>query len=193
MLHKNIKLVSSNKNKIAEFKRFGLPCDVAEGIDIKEIQSNLEDVILYKALDAGVGNLVEDTVLSFNDEEIVDIRWRLSELAELKDPVIHWTTSLAVLDEDGFVYIYSSSIQCKLIDGAAEITTPDDAFGFDPYLVPVVNNTHETKTFYELEKEGIKDHYAPRKMAVNLLLIGGYKAKIKASQVPKWIGAYQND
>lgn len=192
MLHKNIQLTTSNKNKIAEYARFGLPFDVAEGMDLKEVLSNIEDVILHKALDAGKGKLVEDTVLTINDEEIVDIRWKLSELTTMDSPKIKWTTSLAILDDDGFVYIYVGSIPCNLIKDAENVVPEDDAFGFDPYLIPETNNPELQKTFYELEKLDMKDLVSPRKMAVQELINGIYFAKINANQVPKWTGQYQN-
>lgn len=193
MLHKNIQLTTSNKNKIAEFQRFGLPFEVAEGMDLKEVKGNLEDVILYKALDAGVGKLVEDTVLTVDHEEIVDIRWRLEELSQLDNPEIHWTTSLAVLEEDGFVYIYTYSLPCILVADADKVVPEKDAFGFDPYLIPNVENSDLRQTFYNLEKQGLKDLVSPRKMAVERMLSGVYFAKIKASMVPKWTGEYQHD
>lgn len=35
MIHNNIKLATSNKNKIEEFKRFGLTFKITEGKDLK--------------------------------------------------------------------------------------------------------------------------------------------------------------
>lgn len=188
MIHKNITLNTSNKNKINEFKRFGLTFQVSEGFDLKEVDSDINNVILYKAIDAGNNILVEDTVLEINGEEIVDIRWKIKEISEMDSTTtVNFITSLAIVD-DGFVYIYRGQVKCKLIENAINLSVPDDAFGFDPYLIPEGSNY----SFYELEKEGKKDLFSPRKIAVNLLNQGSYLSKVKVSQVKKWDGKYQN-
>jgi inosine/xanthosine triphosphate pyrophosphatase family protein len=192
MLHKTIKLTTSNVKKIEEFKRFGLSFDIAEGLDLKEVDSSIDDVILYKAIDAGDNLLVEDTVLVVNGEEVVDIRWKIDELKTQDNPDIKWITSLAIKD-NGFIYIYRGEIKCALVNNASDVVVPEDAFGFDPYLRPILNNVVVDKTFYELNKEGLKDNYSPRKMAVNQLNNGLFLAKIKSDSVQKWTGNYQHD
>lgn len=189
MIHKNITLSTSNQNKLNEFKRFGLSFDVSKGIDIKEVASNIDDVILYKAIDAGQGILVEDTVLEINGEEIVDIRWRIRELAEMENPKINFIVSLGILDGD-FIYIYRGQVECKLIKNPLNTLIPNDAFGFDAYLVPILDNND--MSFYTLEKMGRKDAFSPRKMAVEKLNHGLYMCKVKRSQVSDWNGDYQN-
>jgi len=105
MIHKNITLSTSNKQKIEEFKSFGLTFKIVEGKDLKEIADTSRNVIIHKALDSGEGVLVEDTVLLINGVEVVDIRWKIEELTKLKNPEISWVTSLAVLD-NGKIYVY---------------------------------------------------------------------------------------
>ncbi len=192
MLHKAIKLTTSNLNKIEEFKRFGLSFEIAEGLDLKEVDSSIDDVILYKAIDAGDNLLVEDTVLVVNGEEVVDIRWKIEELKKQDNPDIKWITSLAIKDE-GFIYIYRGEIKCALAKNASDIMAPEDSFGFDPYLCPILNEVVIDKTFYDLNKEGLKDNYSPRKMAVNQLNNGLFLAKIKSDSVQKWTGNYQHN
>ena len=102
MIHKNIKLVTSNELKIKEFKRFGLPFKVVKGVDLKEVDSDYITVVTHKAIEAGEGMLVEDTVLLVNGEEIVDIKWRVEEIQKLKNPEIKWITSLGIL-ENGII------------------------------------------------------------------------------------------
>lgn len=193
MLHKNIVLTTSNKKKLEEFKRFGLSFDVSEGMDLKEIKSNINNVIVHKALDAGVSKLVEDTVLVIDNEEIVDIRWKIEELKQMKNPNISWITSLAVLDEDGFVYVYRGEIKCKLVDNIDTLVIPEDAFGFDPYLCPISHDRNVNSSFYDLNKVNLKDAYSPRKMAVKSLIKGDFLIRIDSKQVPKWTGEYQHD
>lgn len=192
MLHSNITLTTSNKNKIKEFKRFGLSFDVSKGLDLKEVDSNIDDVILYKAIDAGENLLVEDTVLVINDEEVVDIRWKINELTKEKNPQIKWITSLAIVD-DGFIYIYRGEIDCALVENAKELIAPKDSFGFDPYLRPILDGKPVDQSFYDLEKENLKDNFSPRKMAVSQLNNGLFFAMIKKTSVAKWNGQYQNE
>lgn len=186
MLHSNLKLSTSNKNKIQEFNRFGLSFDIIQGIDVKEVQGTIDEVITYKTLNFPELTIVEDTVLSVNGEEIVDIRWRVKELSQMKDPVIQWTVSLGLVD-NGFLYIYRGIIDCDFINQNEDFIPPD-SFGFDSFLKPKNINI----SFYELEKKGKKDLFSPRKIAVDNLLKGTYYKKIAITEINKWQGNYQN-
>lgn len=190
MIHKKITLSTSNKNKIEEFKKFGLSFDIVQGLDLKEVAGTTRDVILHKALDAGENILVEDTVLTINGEEIVDIRWRIEELAKLKNPDIKWTTSLAVLDGD-HVYIYVGVIDCALVPNADTITIPEDSFGFDGYLVPAPNGFEYPETFHELKLKGEKDRFSPRKFATENLLNKIPSEIVDVDTIQEWTGEYQ--
>lgn len=193
MIHKKIILSTSNQNKIKEFQRFGLNFDVVNGKDLKEVNSNIDDVIKYKALEASKTNdnvLVEDTVLIVNGEEIVDIRWRIKELSQLKNPEILWVVSLGIVD-NGVFYRYKSSINCCIVDNVENITIPEDAFGFDPYLMPFVSDIVTPYTFYELEKMNMKDDFSPRKFVIDNLIDGFYEEATPVSEIPDWTGDYQ--
>lgn len=193
MIHTDIKLVSSNQRKIEEFKRFGLNIQIDSGIDLKEVQGDLNDVIIHKAIDAGVGNLVEDTILIVDDKEVVDIRWNIDELRQKPDAKIFWITSLAVLDANGFIYIYRGEVRCQLIDNIDTLVVPNDAFGFDPYLVPVIDRVALKHSFYDLDKKGVKDNYSPRKKAVDDVMSGYWIVRLNSNSVPAWTGEYQNN
>lgn len=192
MIHKNIILCSSNENKISEFKSFGLDFEVRESEDLKEVQSDPITVATYKAIEAGEGKLIEDTVLLINDEEIVDIKWKINELKSMKNPDIKWVTTLAILDK-GFIYIYQGSIECDLVPNIENIKIPSDSFGFDSCLVPSPNGISIPLSFHELKKIGKKDDYSPRKFAVECLLNNVFYEKININEVPEWTGSYQND
>jgi hypothetical protein len=48
-----MKLVTSNENKLKEFKRFGLiNLEIEKGVDLKEVNAIDTTVVLYKAVDA---------------------------------------------------------------------------------------------------------------------------------------------
>ena len=93
---KEIILVSSNKNKIKEFKEMIPQLKIENGKDLPEVQSDMNNVILYKALDAGKGYIVEDTILEVNGIEVVDIRWKKSSLSE--GDKVRWIVSLGYND-----------------------------------------------------------------------------------------------
>lgn len=197
MRHNKLKLTTSNKRKIEEFKRFGLEIPIVENApDLKEVDSDINDVIIFKAIDSGVNNLVEDTVLVIDDEEVVDIRWKIDELRNKPNAKIFWITSLAFVDEHGYLYVYRGEIRCELAkalkDNPDSFVVPDDAFGFDPYLCPVVGGDVLEQSFYDLDKIGRKDDVSPRKMAVESLLDDDFIIRLRANTVPKWTGQYQN-
>lgn len=188
MFHTNILLSTSNKRKIEEFKSFNLDFEIVKGADLKEIKSDYKNVIVHKSIDAGEDILVEDTVLIVNGEEIVDIRWKIDELKDLSNPIIEWVTSLAIVDR-GWIFVYEGRIKCKLVDEIATVIVPDDAFGFDPYLVPDIDGVEST--FYELEKLNLKSNYSPRKMAVDKILVSDWVDVIDIDSVEPWKGEYQ--
>lgn len=174
--------VSSNVKKLREFKRLGLDMKIHEGDDIPEVDSDSETVALYKALHAGINRVVEDTILIINDEEIVDIRWRLHELKDCDDVV--WQTILA-FNNGQTIRLYIGRIlgTIRKLDDI-----PHDAFGFDPYFVP----NGQDKTLYQLEKEGLKDEFSARALAVNALK--NYKPNyyIFITDIPEWLGHWQS-
>ena len=190
MIHENIILSTSNERKILEFSRFGLTFDVIKGSDLKEVKSTIDAVILYKAIAAGDNVLVEDTVLVINGEEIVDIRWKIEELSLLKNPKIQWICSLGIID-NGTFYKYQGLVDCELVDNINCINIPNDAFGFDPYLMPCTSGLLKSCSFYELEKLGIKDDFSPRKHAVDNLMNGFFVEEKQVSDVSSWNGDYQ--
>ncbi len=186
MIHSQLKLSTSNKNKIQEFNRFGLSFDIIQGIDVKEVQGSIDEVIIYKTLNFPELTIVEDTVLSVNGNEVVDIRWRVKELSQMQDPIIQWTVSLGLVDHD-FLYIYRGIIDCDFIKQQSDFI-PKDSFGFDSFLKP----KNIDLSFYELEQQGKKDLFSPRKIAVDNLLKGDYYKKIPISSIKCWEGSYQN-
>ena len=190
MLHKKILLSTSNEKKIAEFKSYNLDFEVVKGVDLKEIDSTSKNVVIQKAIDAGEKVLVEDTVLIIDGKEVVDIKWKIKELRDLKNPKIEWITSLAIVD-DGFVYVYQGYMECSLAEGIENATIPEDAFGFDPYLVPSPNGIAVPFTFYELAQKGLKSGFSPRRLAVNNLLAGYWLDMINIDNIEPWTGGYQ--
>lgn len=184
-----MRLVTSNLNKLKEFRRLsdGLDVTIQHGADIKEVKTdNPLEVAIYKAIEAGDGSIVEDTVLKIDGEEITDIRYRLSELRGLVDYEgckLEWITTLAVNNGDS-ISLYSG-ITYGTFKNLREV--PDDSFGFDPFFIP----KGSSNTLYELEKEGRKDDFSARKVAIKNLTLGIKEGDIEINSVPRWKGEYQ--
>ncbi len=91
----DLTIVSSNPKKIKEYNEFGLHIKAESGLDLPEVDSNIDDVILYKSLDAGTNKIVEDTVLEVEGVEIVDIRWKIKEMN--LDATARWMVHMSVI------------------------------------------------------------------------------------------------
>jgi inosine/xanthosine triphosphate pyrophosphatase family protein len=183
-----MKLVTSNKFKLAEFKRFGLKLEIAEGLDLEEVDGTPLEVITYKALAAGEGNMVEDTILIIDGVEVVDIRERIAELNDLIGKDAIWKVSIACVVGDN-LYTCSAEIYGYI---NVPLTNPDDCFGFDAVFFPTKNNT-KGYSLHQLEIAGKKDDYSARKNCItDFMNHSGKYVKRKIKDIPKWNGKYQN-
>lgn len=180
----NFVLLTSNQNKLREFNSFGLPIKAQKGRDINEVSGTDIEVIIYKSKDSGEFTIVEDTSLNVEGLDVgVNIRWMLDKINNLDGKKANWKVLLGVNDNT-YISIYQGILYGTL-KNINEI--PKDAFGFDPVFVPVGTS----KTLYELNKEGKKEEFSARKMAVDNLLMDKYIEKIKISDIKPWTGEYQ--
>ncbi|CAH7341126.1 conserved hypothetical protein [Vibrio chagasii] len=181
-----LKLVTSNEFKIKEFKRFGLDVEITKGADLPEVLGTPLEVVTYKALDAGVDCMVEDTILTINGKEVVDIKARIDELTNLSDASAVWTTSVAVNTGTKVITAYACTVG-KI--GIPAIPTVG-SFGFDAYFYP--DNANDL-SLHQLELNGTKDDFSARKRCIEVFMTGseGYK-ETALSDIPKWTGEYQN-
>lgn len=177
-----MKLVSSNKNKIAEFKSIlGNLIEIVPGKDLKEIQGTMDEVIIYKSLDAGVDFVVEDTILIIDGVEVVDIKWNQED--KLKNcKKASWVTSLGYNDGEN-IFIYRGIINGIIVEPKV------DGFGFDPYFLPDGSDL----TLSELDKENKKDLFSARKIALSQLLNKIEIIKKSIKEIPLFTGKYQNE
>ena len=181
----NVTLVSSNKNKIEEFKKHVPELIIKSGLDRKEVFGTMNEVIIHKSKDSGEGYLVEDTILLINGEEVVDIKWKIEELKE--GDKASWIVSLGY-NSGNYIYIVRGIIE-GYITLKKEIK---NGFGFDPYFIPI--NCKEKLSLMELDQKGMKDKYSARKIALeNFKKMKFDINPIKVSSIPNWTGKYQND
>lgn len=178
------KLVSSNQDKLREYKRFGLNIQIEPGKDLKEVQGSDLEVIIHKAKDAGPQHIVEDTSLNISGAEVgVNIRWLMGNLQQLVDRKAEWVVMIGV-NTGQDIEIYKG-----VVDGI--IVNPDSykGFGFDPFFLP----NGSKLTLSELDEIGGKDNFSARKDAVKHMLTNQTFHRVKLETVGKWDGEYQHD
>jgi inosine/xanthosine triphosphate pyrophosphatase family protein len=181
-------LLTSNKDKLKEFKRILPNLTASKGPDLKEVRGDKDEVIIHKVLELGREfHLVEDTVLEIFDrsskkwDEVVDIKFKLKELKK-KSPAV-WITSIAYSDGE-YIYIFRGGTS-GLIDPDRELI----GFGFDNLFIPGNSN----KSLHELEKDDLKDKFSARRKALLNLKNKIPFSKIKISSIKKWTGGYQGE
>lgn len=180
-----LKLVSSNENKLKEFKRFGLTdISIEKGLDLKEVDGEALDVIVYKSKDAGKGTIVEDTSLVIDGAYIgVNVRWLLDNIHEYAGRKASWKVLIG-LNDGKSIRLFRGKINGHISKTETELK----GFGFDSLFVPEGSD----KNLYELEQEGLKDEFSARRMAVNELVADNYSIAFALDSIPIWEGSYQN-
>lgn len=199
--NKNIILASSSKSKLNEMKRILSHIETLENAkDLKEVDGNIDEIIIHKAKDARIENnidddsivIVEDTIIRDldNNIDITDIKWdQETKLSEGMN--VEWITSLALNDGDN-IYIFRGKI-------TGIITMEREKFGyaFDPYFIPIEKNGHsinkENKTLAELERDGIKDLSSARALALENFSKFYMEKAISINEILPWEGKYQNE
>jgi inosine/xanthosine triphosphate pyrophosphatase family protein len=175
-------LVSSNRRKLAELARYGLNLDLRAGADLPEVQGTPDEVALHKALAAGEGAVVEDTILILEGQPVVDVRWTLAHLPRGGVPVV-WRVTLGHHAGDR-IRLFRGEVEGHLHQPAH---VRPEAFSFDPYLVPV----GYTQSLDELEQVGRKDEVSARRRAALALLAGQPDIEVATADIAPWTGAWQ--
>lgn len=181
-----LKLVSSNVTKIAEYRRLSrdtLP--VQSGDDLREIVGTPDEIALYKALEAGPGLIVEDSILVVDGEPLIDIKWRLAELkerAKTQTATLSWETRLSYI-KDGMVFVFFGEVSGHL--------RPYDikGSGYDP----IFNVEGVGQSLARLEQRGLKDLYSARARAFQNLLAHKLHLAKRVDELPVWTGDYQSE
>lgn len=178
-----MKLLTSNKQKIDEYNRFGLGIEAIKGDDIPEVDADILTVALYKTLEAPKDCIVEDTSLDVDGEDIgVNIRWLVDKLKDSSGKKASWNVVIGIHDGE-YVKLFSASVE-GIIDYSKNNT---NAIGFDGMFIPDCSDL----SLYELELIGAKDSFSPRKMVVEKFLKDDFTAIYKIKNVPKWKGKWQ--
>lgn len=175
-------LLTSNDDKIREFSRFGLSTlSFAKGQDIEEIDGTPNEVIVYKAIEAGAMCIVEDSVVLIDGEPMVDIRWRLANLGCVVGKLIDFEVRLGVNDGT-HIHVFTGRTSGRIVEPRGE-----GGFGFDPFFE--VDGTG--MTLAELAGTGLKDANSPRRAAVDRLLSWDVDLSADIRSTPSWTGPMQ--
>lgn len=190
-------LITSNINKLNELVRLGLPISGTKNIDLPEVFADPITVALYKSKEAGSNTLIEDTIIKIDNNDLVDIRWRINKMVELSESsAVKWMVTLA--HNDGIIInIYCGEILCKINPKSlmAGFKPDKGAFGFDEYLIPQLNDKTgvlNKLTLYELEQLGNKDFFSPRRLAVENFISGIKTKSMQINELKPWCGEFQN-
>lgn len=178
-------MVSSNSNKLLEFQRLGLEdVRIEKGRDLQEVKADPVTVVLYKAKDAGVHRIVEDTSFDCQGADIgVNIKWKLDELKSLESNEAIWRVLLGV-HEGEWIQVYEGVVKGHIV---THLGIPDDAFGFDSLFIPAGSNL----TLYELAQQGQKDLFSARRLAVEAMLRQQPVFSQRVEDLKEWEGEYQ--
>lgn len=180
-------LVSSSREKLAEFRELGLGIDLEPGRDLPEADSrDAIEVVVHKALAAGEGRVVEDSSLDVEGAEIgANVRWLAGQLG--RDPslfgkrAVH-TVLLAVF-QHGEVRVFRGEL-----DGTV-VPERGSGWSFGPSFSP---DGSGGLTLAEIEALGRKSEFSARRRAAEAMLAGDCVHRVRAERVPAWKGAWQN-
>jgi inosine/xanthosine triphosphate pyrophosphatase family protein len=185
---------SSNKMKIEEYRKYLPNLEIVQGRDLREVQGDIDEVIIHKAIDAGNNFLVEDSIIYINDEEVVDIKWRLKDIKE--GDRIRWVVSLGYNDGK-HINIYRGEIS-----GIGVIPeNRKEVIHFDPYFLPeaLINPKDDLEynlkgaTLQVLNEMGLKQYYSARAKAAKALKENDIYKFALIKDIQPWKGKYQNE
>lgn len=176
------KLVSSNANKLEEYRRFGVEnLQVETGVDLAEVDGTPTEVVIHKAKDAGAGRIVEDSVMIVGGETFVDARWRLDTIHEWFGKPAVWEVNLGVNTGEE-IAVFTGRVEGEIRPARGE------GWDYDPYFyIPA-----EDKTLAELANMGRKDEFSARHGAVRRLIDKKPTLITDINEIAEWAGAWQN-
>lgn len=183
----DLKLVTSNENKLAEYNSFSNEgkISILKGLDLPEVESpDPLVVILHKSKMAGAGTIVEDTSLVVDGADFgTNIRWLLDDLDRYIGTPAKWIVKLAV-NHDNNIYVYDGIINGTIVEKSVV-----PGFGFDPVFKPENSNL----PLSDLSANGNKDDFSARKIAFTHLMNNNVSHVVKTEDIKDWVGAWQDD
>lgn len=181
MENKVIKVVTGNKNKQEEISQY-IKAEFID-LDLKEIDGNYVDIILYKLkealnhikLEPKEILMVEDVTLFVNDKFYPDIKWKQDELKEFDK--VKMILSIGKY-QNGKIEVYTKKLEGEIHFGLCN----EFEFGFDNILMIgkyALGEYKKLKPIRNLFKEIIDDKIQP-------------EYSIEIDKIEPWVGKYQN-
>lgn len=181
---KEYTLITSNVEKYQEYQSYGLTnLNIGRVNHLKEILSeDPKEVAFYKALDAGVGYIVEDTSLFVDGVDIgTNIKWLLDNLDSHVGKSCTWLVAIAKNTGVAIEIFYGT------VSGTLVKKTHAESFGFDDnFLTPL------GVTLHELLITGRKNEFSARKDAVSKLINETPDEVFNNLEAFSWQGKYQD-
>jgi len=181
---------TSNEFKIKEIKRVLPEAKIIKGKDLREVKGTSEEVAIYKALEAGKGFVIEDTILEIKNkrkwEELVEIKWMIDNLPKYLGKRAKWVVTFAYNDGE-YITLYRGTYE-GTIGNPYKVDGKIRGYGFDPYFYITFS-----QNLAKLDEEGRKDDFSARHKALLAIKKNKKFKKIKISDIPKWEGEYQNE
>ncbi len=186
MNFENIILKSSNAYKISEYTRLlkDHNIKIEKGQDLQEVMGTMDEVIIYKALEAGENVLVEDAIIFIDGKEEVEIKWKWKDLKDNQH--VKWVISLGIV-QNGVVTVFRG-----YTEAIVDTSFTDKGEVFEPFIVSLKNNPDKLN-YSTLSKVINKDIIDPRAMAVKKLISNDFEFQKDIFNIPVWNGTYQND
>lgn len=179
-------LVTSSPIKLREYKAFSTPgLTIMPGEDVREIMADADSIIAYKALSAGEGRLVEDTILIVDGQPWVDVKWKIPAL--LRGEVatgtpLTWQVRLGVLWKE-HLYSFLGEVHGNVCPFTV------DGGGMDP----IFWIEDAQASLAQLDMIGRKDPYSARRIALENLINKVPHQVLSAPCLSPWTGDYQNE
>ncbi len=125
-----MRLNTSNRNKLEEFKRLGLAELECYSVDLPEPDASPLEVIASKATQVGEMIIVEDTSLDIDGADVgINIKWLTDSLDQHLGKRAVFRVLLGV-QRNGCIEVYAGEVQGTIV------TPKGQGFGFDPYFLP---------------------------------------------------------
>lgn len=126
----SLKLNTSSRDKLKEFKRLGLAELECYSVDLPEPNASPLEVIASKATQVGEMIIVEDTSLDIDGVDIgVNIKWLIDSLGQHIGRKAVFRVLLGV-QRNGCIEVYAGEVQGIIV------LPKGQGFGFDPYFLP---------------------------------------------------------
>lgn len=176
-------LRTTNKFKIQDYKAMNFPnILIMNGIELKEVIGTIEEVIIYKTLEAEIEELVEDATLRINGKEFIDMKYQIKEIDKKhKNEKVELIISIGLnLKEE--IKIYYGIVEGYLF----ETEKIDISNGYD------INN-HFIPAGYDKPLYMIKDFLkiTPRYIALSKILNNTPDLILQKKDIKVWKGEYQ--